>query len=109
MAISVSTQIVDTAPYHLGLLRTLEELQYAPSALTHQTGYIRELQTELGKVQEKVKELGAKTKKERKEHELLRDSTTRRLAAKLKGKGGVEKFEAKKEKEERLVLPCISQ
>lgn len=51
----------------------------------------------------KVQVLSEKTKKERKEHELLRDSTTRRLAAKLKGKEGVEKLEAKKEKEERLV------
>ncbi|KAE9396221.1 hypothetical protein BT96DRAFT_825046 [Gymnopus androsaceus JB14] len=107
MATSVLNQIVETASYHLALLRTVEELEHVPSAHTHQTGYIRELQTELGKVKGRVKELEEKTKKERKEHEILRDSTTRRLAAKLKGKGGVEKFEARKEKEEREYVEAL--
>lgn len=48
-----------------------------------------------------------KTKKERKEHESIRDSTTRRLAHKLTGKK--EKFEQKASKEEKCVRrgsPC---
>ena len=53
-----------------------------------------------------------KTKKERKEHESIRDSTTRRLAHKLTGKK--EKFEQKASKEEKcvadvpLVVACSS-
>lgn len=102
MSTSTLSQIRSSASYHLSLLQTLESLQYAPSALNQQSKYLRDLQAELASVKKEVKQLGEKTKKERKEHEELRDSTTRRLAARLKGKSGLEKFEAKKEKEERF-------
>ncbi|KIK66219.1 hypothetical protein GYMLUDRAFT_69961 [Collybiopsis luxurians FD-317 M1] len=104
---STSSQIRSTAPYHQSLLQTLNSLQYAPSALAQQTSYLRDLEAELKKVKQAVKQLGEKTKKERKEHEELRDSTTRRLAARLKGKSGVEKYEAKKEKEEREYVEAL--
>ncbi|KAF9074408.1 hypothetical protein BDP27DRAFT_1214248 [Rhodocollybia butyracea] len=104
---STSSQIISIAPYHLSLLQTLDSLQYAPSALKQQTSYLRDLQAELQSVQEMVKGLGDKTKKERKEHEELRDSTRRRLTARLKGKAGVEKLEAKKEKEEREYIEAL--
>ncbi|KAJ3881407.1 hypothetical protein F5051DRAFT_397180 [Lentinula edodes] len=107
MSTSTLSQIRSSASYHLSLLQTLESLQYAPSALNQQSKYLRDLQAELASVQKEVKQLGEKTKKERKEHEELRDSTTRRLAARLKGKSGLEKFEAKKEKEEREYVVAL--
>ncbi|KAJ3916480.1 hypothetical protein F5877DRAFT_80841 [Lentinula edodes] len=107
MSTSTLSQIRSSASYHLSLLQTLESLQYAPSALNQQSKYLRDLQAELTSVKKEVKQLGEKTKKERKEHEELRDSTTRRLAARLKGKSGLEKFEAKKEKEEREYVVAL--
>ncbi|KAJ3890154.1 hypothetical protein GG344DRAFT_89045 [Lentinula edodes] len=107
MSTSTLSQIRSSASYHLSLLQTLESLQYAPSALNQQSKYLRDLQAELASVKKEVKQLGEKTKKERKEHEELRDSTTRRLAARLKGKSGLEKFEAKKEKEEREYVVAL--
>ncbi|KAJ4480906.1 hypothetical protein J3R30DRAFT_3462242 [Lentinula aciculospora] len=107
MSTSTLSQILSSASYHLSLLRALESLQYAPSALNQQSKYLHDLQAELATVKEGVKQLGEKTKKERKEHEELRDSTTRRLAARLKGKAGLEKLEARKEKEEREYVGAL--
>ncbi|KAG6810525.1 hypothetical protein H0H92_011471 [Tricholoma furcatifolium] len=52
-----------------------------------------------------LKKLSETTMKERKEHRSLRDSTARRLAAKLTGKG--EEFEAKASKEEREYVEAL--
>ncbi|KAJ3828695.1 hypothetical protein F5880DRAFT_1621053 [Lentinula raphanica] len=107
MATHTRAQILSSASYHTSLLQTIESLQYAPSALKQQSKYLSDLEVELVKVKQEVKQLGAKTKKERKEHEELRDSTTRRLTARLKGKAGIEKYEAKKEKEEREYVEAL--
>ncbi|KAJ3985356.1 hypothetical protein F5890DRAFT_1553243 [Lentinula detonsa] len=107
MATHTHSQILSSATYHLSLLQKIETLQYAPSALNQQSKYLHDLEVELGKIKQEVQQLGEKTKKERKEHEELRDSTTRKLAAKLKGKAGIEKFEAKKEKEEREYVEAL--
>ncbi|KAJ3758970.1 hypothetical protein EV360DRAFT_42808, partial [Lentinula raphanica] len=107
MATHTRAQILSSASYHTSLLQTIESLQYAPSALKQQSKYLSDLEVELVKVKQEVKQLGAKTKKERKEHEELRDSTTRRLTARLKGKSGIEKYEAKKEKEEREYVEAL--
>ncbi|KAJ3785900.1 hypothetical protein GGU10DRAFT_427696 [Lentinula aff. detonsa] len=107
MATHTRSQILSSATYHLSLLQKIETLQYAPSALNQQSKYLHDLEVEIGKIKQEVQQLGEKTKKERKEHEELRDSTTRKLAAKLKGKAGIEKFEAKKEKEEREYVEAL--
>ncbi|PPQ95779.1 hypothetical protein CVT26_015919 [Gymnopilus dilepis] len=94
--------IVANADYHTGLLSTIAELDYVPAAKEHQIKYIEDLETQLATSKSQVEQLSQKTKKERKEHEALRDSTTRRLAHKLLGKK--EQFEAKESKEERFAL-----
>lgn len=94
--------IVSNADYHTRLLSTIAGLDYVPAAKEHQTNYIKDLETQLAASKSKVAQFAQKTKKERKEHEVLRDSTARRLAHKLLGKK--EQYEAKESKEERCVL-----
>ena len=94
--------ILANATYHSRLLTTIGHLEYVPSAKKHQIGYIEDLEGQLATIQREVAQLAEKTKKERKEHETLRDSTGRRFAHKLLGKA--EKYEAKANKEERYGL-----
>ena len=91
--------ILANASYHSRLLTTIGHLEYVPSAKKHQISYIEDLEGQLAQIQKEVAQLAEKTKKERKEHETLRDSTSRRFAHKLLGKA--EKYEAKANKEER--------
>ncbi|KAJ7146180.1 hypothetical protein C8R44DRAFT_598754 [Mycena epipterygia] len=97
--------VLQHAPYHAQLLAAIAELDYVPPALTQQESYIASLEAEARTTAAKVKALEGKTKKERKEHEALRDSTARRLAAKLTGRK--EKFEAKAGKEEREYVEAL--
>jgi len=97
--------IVENAEYHARLLKTIAELEYVPQAKKHQEGYIKDLEKQIERNDAKIKELTVKTKKERKEHELLRDSTARRLAHKLVGKK--EQYEAKASKEEREYVEAL--
>ena len=91
--------ILANAAYHSRLLTTIADLEYVPSAKKHQISYIEDLEGQSATLQKEVAQLAEKTKKERKEHETLRDSTGRRFAHKLLGKA--EKYEAKANKEER--------
>ena len=93
--------IIANAAYHTRLLNTIDQLQYIPSAKKHQINYIEDLEGQLATIQKEVAQFTEKTKKERKEHESLRDSTGRRLAHKLLGKR--EKYEAMASKEERSI------
>ncbi|KAF5366731.1 hypothetical protein D9758_006567 [Tetrapyrgos nigripes] len=102
---STSEVIHSNAQYHSDLLQTLHSLEYAPSALKEQTRYIADLRTQLKEVKERVNNLALKTKKERKEHEDLRDSLLRRMASTVVGRK--EKFEAKKAKEEREYIEAL--
>ena len=97
--------ILANATYHSRLLTTIGDLEYVPSAKKHQISYIEDLEGQLATIQKEVAQLAEKTKKERKEHESLRDSTGRRFAHKLMGKA--EKYEAKANKEERYVGVAI--
>ncbi|KAG2005670.1 hypothetical protein CC2G_002057 [Coprinopsis cinerea AmutBmut pab1-1] len=106
--VTVSTTeeaIVANADYHNHLLSTLSQLDYAEPALTQHRSYIADLEAQIARSDKKIEELAVKTKKERKEHEQLRDSTARRLAARLTGKK--EKFEAREEKEEREYVEAL--
>jgi len=93
--------IVANAEYHSRLLSTIAELEYVPQAKRDQIEYIKDLQTQIESGQKKIAQLAEKTKKERKEHESLRDSTARRFAHLLVGQK--EKFAQKASKEERYV------
>ncbi|KAJ7456998.1 hypothetical protein FB451DRAFT_1047742 [Mycena latifolia] len=94
-----------SAPYHAQLLAAIAELDYVPSALAQQESLIAGLQDEAKRATATIRTLEAATKKERKEHEALRDSTARRLAAKFTGRK--EKFEAKASKEEREYVEAL--
>lgn len=103
--ITTTEDIVQNADYHSRLLRTLSDLDYTPTALRQHAEYIKDLEAQLAASDKKVAELAKVTKKERKEHERLRDSATRRLAAKLSGKK--EKYEAEQEKEEKEYIEAL--
>jgi len=91
--------IIANAAYHTRLLTVIGQFEHVPSAKKHQISYIKDIEGQLATIQEEVAQLAEKTKKERKEHEALRDSTGRRFAHKLMGKR--EKYEAMASKEER--------
>ncbi|KAJ7153434.1 hypothetical protein C8R43DRAFT_885487 [Mycena crocata] len=104
---STTEAILQNAAYHAQLLASIAELDYVPSALEHQTSYLANIEKNKQQTSAKIKLLEKKTNKERKEHEALRDSTARRLAAKLTGRK--EKFEAKASKEEREYVEALDQ
>ncbi|KAG5633829.1 hypothetical protein DXG03_006618, partial [Asterophora parasitica] len=93
--------IRDNCAYHSRIMGGIAELDYVPSALSHQNTYVKDLENQLKQSEATLKNLSEKTTKERREHASLRDSTARRLAHKLTGRR--EKFEAKESKEERYV------
>jgi hypothetical protein len=96
----MSTQVIlENATYHSRLLSSIAEFDYVPSALAQQTNYLKEIEAQHNRSEAKLKKLSETTKKERKEHEDLRDSTARRLAHKLTGRK--EKFKERENKEER--------
>lgn len=94
--------IVANAEYHGRLLTSISNLDYVASALEHQAAYVADLENQKVQSADRVLALNKRTKKERKEHETLRDSTARRLAHKLTGRK--ELYEAKESKEERHVF-----
>ncbi|KAJ7630079.1 hypothetical protein DFH06DRAFT_705926 [Mycena polygramma] len=102
---SATDAVLQNAAYHAQLLASISELDYVPSALKQQDSLIASLQGEAAGLTRQIKALESKTSKERKEHEALRDSTTRRFAAKLTGRK--EKFEAKASKEEREYVEAL--
>ena len=101
MDMEAPQNIIANSEYHSRLLSTIAELEYVPQAKRDQIEYIKDLQTQIESGQGKITQLAEKTKKERKEHESLRDSTARRFAHLLVGKK--EKFAQKASKEERCV------
>ncbi|KAG6833398.1 hypothetical protein H0H87_007383 [Tephrocybe sp. NHM501043] len=105
MSNSTFQVLCENAPYHSKLISTIAELDYVPLALEHQTSYVDELQTRLKQSEARLKSLSETTKKERKEHESLRDSTARRLAHKLTGRK--EKFHAMATKEEHEYVDAL--
>ncbi|KAK7055494.1 hypothetical protein R3P38DRAFT_2600445 [Favolaschia claudopus] len=97
--------ILQNATYHTQLLSQIAGLDYVPPALKQQDAYIKGLETDITNVGREVKALEKSTKKERKEHESIRDSTARRFAAKITGRK--EKFEARASKEEREYIEAL--
>ncbi|PPQ80355.1 hypothetical protein CVT25_003638 [Psilocybe cyanescens] len=97
--------IVANANYHTRLLNTIAELDYVPSAKNNQSSYIRDLENQVSASKKRIVQLAEKTKKERKEHEALRDATTKRFAHKIMGKR--EKYEARESKEEREYVEAL--
>ena len=91
--------IIVNAEYHARLLSSIADLEYVPQARKDQIEYVKDLEQQIESGKVRISELAAKTKKERKEHEALRDSVARRFAHLVVGKK--EKFAQKASKEER--------
>jgi len=94
--------IVANSRHHSELLSVIADLEYVPQAKKQQTTYIKDLESQISALRKNITLLAAKTKKERKDHETLRDSTSRRFAHKLIGKK--QEYIAKESKEERYVI-----
>jgi hypothetical protein len=90
--------ILANAADHARLLTAIGKLEYVPSAMKHQISYIEDLEGQLAAIQNEIPQLVRETRKKRKDHESLRDSTIR-FAYKWLGK--TEKYEAKVNKTER--------
>ncbi|KAK5720519.1 hypothetical protein LTR17_014920 [Elasticomyces elasticus] len=99
-----SAALAEAATKNGELLSTLAQTDHAPPALKQNKAYISDLQTQLGALDQELKKLHAITEDERRDHLKYRDSTVKRLAHKLGGKKGTEKFVSKQEKEEREFL-----
>jgi len=93
--------ILSNAQFHSDLQQTLQDLRDVPSQLEDHERYIEDLETSLRKVKKRVSELADITKRERKEHEGLRDSTVRKLAHKVIRRES--NWEMKREVEDRCV------
>ncbi|KAF7369820.1 hypothetical protein MVEN_00314900 [Mycena venus] len=103
---STTTDVVrENAAYHAQLLAAVAELDYIPSAVEQQDSYIAGLENQLRLLGPKIASLEMQTKKEREEHEALRDSATRRFAATITGRK--DKYEAKASKEEREYVEAL--
>ncbi|KAH6912063.1 hypothetical protein BKA70DRAFT_1266442 [Coprinopsis sp. MPI-PUGE-AT-0042] len=97
--------IVQSADYHSELLSTISQLEYVVPSLKQHNAYVGDLENQIKNSEKKLKDLEAKTKKEKKEHEAIRDSTAKRLTAKLTGRKA--KYEEKTEKEEREYIEAL--
>ena len=102
-AMSTEDVIKSNAKYHAHLMQSIGSLDYVPSTLQAQQQYLKDLQSQLQSTRAQITALAKDTKKERKEHERIRDSTTKKLAYRLSGKKDV--LASKIEKEERCA-PC---
>ncbi|KIM41869.1 hypothetical protein M413DRAFT_27430 [Hebeloma cylindrosporum] len=97
--------IIANSHHHTQLLNLIADLEYVPQARKQQASYIKDLESQVLALKENIALLAEKTKKERKEHETLRDSTSRRLAHKLIGKK--QEYLAKESKEEREYVEAL--
>ena len=96
---SIESQLRAAASRNGELLRILGRTDYAKPALQQQNAYLRDLEKASAANQANVSKLTAALAKEQKEHESYKDSVMKRFAYRASGKK--EKFEARKEKEER--------
>ncbi|WPG98146.1 Hypothetical protein R9X50_00093200 [Acrodontium crateriforme] len=102
--ISLSAKLAEAAGKNHQLLATLSETDYSVASLTQNKAYLSDLQSQLATIDKQLEKLHASTENERKEHVKYRDSTVKRLAYRLGGSKGKDKFSAKEEKEEREFL-----
>jgi hypothetical protein len=98
---STSQTIRNNAAYHAGLLVSITELEYVPSAQAQQAAYFKDLEYQFRGSERKLKKSSGTTAKLQKRHRDLHDSTARRLAHKLIGRG--EEFSEREGEEERYV------
>jgi hypothetical protein len=97
---SVSHAILDAAEYHSQLISQLERLGNVPEQLEQQNKLIKSLNVSLGKSEDNIKKLHEETGKQRKEHQEMQNSATKKFAYTLTGRKS--KYLALAGKEERL-------
>ncbi|KAH8824052.1 hypothetical protein DL96DRAFT_1616215 [Flagelloscypha sp. PMI_526] len=102
---STQAQLESNVSYHKSLLGQIAQLEYAPSSLESQQGFLTGLKNDLKLSEAEVKTLSEITSKERKEHQGLKDSVARKFTAKVTGRK--EKFAARQEKEEREYVQAL--
>jgi hypothetical protein len=100
----LSETIHSSAARHRALVRTLAELDYAPSAREQSDAYVRDLNEQKTAADAVLARLARRTEKERAEHLEFSKSVSRKWANRLVGKGA--KFDERASKEERCVRPC---
>lgn len=102
---SVQDRIMYAATENNALLKTLQETDYASAAIQQNRAYFNTLNKQIKESETRLHQLDISRRKEQKEHEKYRDSTMKRLAFKLSGKG--EAFTQKQAKEEREYLEAV--
>jgi hypothetical protein len=98
---STSHQIQASAPRHTELLTSIEELDYAPSALAQCETYVKDLELQQKTSNETLVRLAKQTAQERREALELKESIVRKWSQKLTGQG--KKYKEHLSKEERYV------
>ncbi|KAJ7835939.1 hypothetical protein B0H14DRAFT_2363127, partial [Mycena olivaceomarginata] len=91
--------------YHARLLAQISALDYLPPALEQQESYIAGLEHQAALLAAKIGSLEMQTKKERAEHEALRDSAARKFTAAITGRK--ERYAAEASKEEREYVEAL--
>jgi uncharacterized coiled-coil protein SlyX len=102
---SVQEKILSAIPENTRLLKSLEETDYAVSAIQQSSAYIEELSKELSREQENLRKCSKTVASEYADHKKYRDSHMKRLAYKLGGKK--EKFAEEASKEEKEWLEAV--
>ena len=102
---SVQDRIMYAATENNALLKTLQETDYASAAIQQNRAYLNTLNKQVKESESRLHQLDISRRKEQKDHEKYRDSTMKRLAFKLSGKG--EAFTQKQAKEEREFLEAV--
>ncbi|KAF2465381.1 uncharacterized protein BDR25DRAFT_86582 [Lindgomyces ingoldianus] len=102
---SIQEQIRSAASQNASLLASLHSTDSAPSQLSQQNNYIRDLDHQISKTEKHVAGLKAKTASELKDHKKYSESTFRRFAHKASGRKN--QFLEKAAREEREYFDAI--
>ncbi|KAF9027828.1 hypothetical protein BDZ89DRAFT_1133960 [Hymenopellis radicata] len=102
----LSERILENASAYTCIQASLAELRHVPTVLKTQSQKLKTLEKELSRTIVDVRQLDEATRKQRDEHEQMRDATARKLAYKLAGKK--EKFEEIASKEERDYVDALN-
>ncbi|KAI7294642.1 hypothetical protein KC315_g19083, partial [Hortaea werneckii] len=104
MSSQLTTALRAASDRNTALLTTLSQTAYAPPSLKQNLAYLDDLARQIAHLDRELKKFHEITEDERKDHVKYRDSTVKRFMHRLGGSRGVEKFETKREKEEREFL-----
>ncbi len=80
MNVGSTANIAAASKLHATLLSTIEDLEYVPKAKQDRMVRLMEFHRDIESRKKKLELLAETTKKEKKEHELLRASASRRLS-----------------------------